>query len=222
MLTASCWAVLAVLLWGGLVVRPRPPRWVRWRPRANESTAEVFVPVIESIATAIAGGAAPSAACAAACAASVDGRDARRDADLERLAADARAGHDLGESWTAVAGRRDCDGLRAVAACWTLSERVGSPLTESLAVAGQLLRAEAARDAATQVAVAAPRASMNLLTALPVLGVVAATALGADLPSVYLSPLAVVTVVPGVLLVLLGRRWSARLIARSMRVTVLP
>ncbi|GAB3587811.1 type II secretion system F family protein [Calidifontibacter terrae] len=222
MILASVCSVLAALFWSGVVVRA-PRRLLLRKPAGvrNESVAQAFVPVLEAIATAVAGGAAPAAACAAACAATA-GTGSPFDRELLRLADDARSGVDLGESWTAVAAGRDCDGLRAVAACWTLSDRVGCPLTESLEVACALLRSEVGRQSALQVASAGPRASMNLLTALPVVGVLGAAALGADLLSTYLSASGAVTLLPGVGMLLLGRRWSARLIARSTRVTALP
>ncbi len=220
LVTSSC-VVLAVLVWCGVALPTPSPRRLRGRSSAQQPSAvEAFVPVLDAIATAVAAGANPAAACAAACTATADSGSPVAT-ELRAVAEQARTGGDLGQAWAAVADSRDCAGLRAVAAGWTLSERVGAPLTDSLGVAAELLRGELTREGALRVAAAGPRASMNLLTALPVIGALGAAALGADLTHTYFSPLGAVTLLPGLLLILLGRRWSARLIARSTRVTVL-
>lgn len=85
-----------------------------------------------------------------------------------------------------------------------------------------MLRAEIERDRRITAASAGPRATVQLLTVLPVLGLVLASVAGLSPWPVLLSPAALVTLVPGIALVALGRVLTGRLIARAARSAPVP
>ena len=64
---------------------------------------------------------------------------------------------------------------------------------------------------------AGPRATMQLLTVLPLVGLALAWLAGLGPQTVLLSPTALLTVVPGIGLILAGRALAGRLIARAQR-----
>lgn len=229
MLITAALLVGALLLWlGPLPGRPGRPgrpgkahgrrrRLPLPRRRGHPAEVDVWSLVVESVATAVRAGAAPTPACAACCRAALD-LAPEVDAEVELLARTASAGGDLGAAWHEVAARVDDPGLRAVAAAWQLSETTGAPLADALDVAARLRRGEVERAARAKAALAAPTASVNLLTALPVCGAGLGMVLGADVIGVYASPLALVTVLPGLVLVAVGRLCCRRMVDHAGRI----
>lgn len=206
---------LAALVWIGwtpTVPRSLPPQ----RGRTPELAGTDFLPVVEAVGVAVEAGVAPSVACAQVCRVSAGTRP-ELAASLHELA-DAAERDETPDGWQVLAERHHSDGLRAVAAGWRLSELVGAPLGDSLDIAADLLRGERLRRSRLAAVVAGPRASMNLLTALPLLGCVVALALVDAVRELYLSPAAFVTAVPGIALVVLGRGWGRRMIRRATAV----
>ncbi len=217
MLIVSVLIAAALLLWLGPVPgRPRPTLRRRRANRRDASEVDAWSLIVESVATAVRAGAAPTPACAAACAAAlelcVDGVD-----EIRELGAAAARGDELAAVWEGVADRSHDPGLHAVAAAWQLSEATGAPLADALGVAARLRRGETERAARAKAALAAPTTSVNLLTALPVCGAALGMLLGADVLSVYTSGFAAVTVLPGAVLILLGRAWCHRMVANASR-----
>lgn len=216
MLAATVFVCAATLLW----FAPAPvtrPRSRRLRSGRTASTSlDLWSVLVESIATGVRSGAAPTSACAAACSA-VGQSMAEPLPQIDRLHAAAVSGGDLAAAWHDAADSLDDPGLRAVASAWALSDSTGAPLADALAVASRLRRSETERAARAKAALAAPVTSVNLLTGLPICGAGLGTLLGVDVWSVYASPLAVVTVVPGVVLIVTGRWWCNRLVARAAR-----
>ncbi|GIG29840.1 hypothetical protein [Cellulomonas marina] len=103
-----------------------------------------------------------------------------------------------------------------VVAAARLAGTLGAPLAPVLEHVADAVAAQADVDGERRAAVAGPRASAALLGRLPLLGAGVGLALGAD-------PLAAATdggpgtaaVVLGVVLLVVGRRWSAALLARA-------
>ncbi|MCG8656400.1 hypothetical protein [Yimella sp. NH-Cas1] len=216
MVLATVLAFAATLLWF-TPVRVTLPRSRRLRPeRPASTTLDVWSVLVESIATGVRSGAAPTLACAAACSA-VGQSMTEPLPQIGRLHAAAVSGGDLAAAWRDAADSLDDPGLWAVASAWALSDSTGAPLADALAVASRLRRSETERAARAKSALAAPVTSVNLLTGLPICGAGLGGLLGVDVWSVYASPLAVVTVVPGVVLIVAGRWWCRRLVARAGR-----
>jgi tight adherence protein B len=115
--------------------------------------------------------------------------------------------------WDDWASRSGSDELAFVAAAWRLSERTGAPLASAVERAARGLRDVRRRRGRVSAAVAGPRATVTVLTALPLAGPLLGLACGVDPRTLYLgSPLSTVAVVAGAGLAVLGRWWCARMV----------
>jgi tight adherence protein B len=138
-------------------------------------------------------------------------------ADAVRAAA---SGASVGRVWRRWAEEADSGSLRFVAAAWQLSERTGTPLADAVARAAARTRAELSRRRRTSAAVAGPRATVNVLTALPLVGPLFGMASGLDPAEVYLStPLVMLALGFGLGLLVVGRWWCRRLVASVLEPT---
>lgn len=107
-----------------------------------------------------------------------------------------------------------------LAACLDVAETSGCPLAELLTRFAAQLEAEEDSEAARQTALAGPKATVRLLSWLPVLGLVLGMALGVDPLGILLGNiLGVATLVSGLLLTVAGRVWSSRLVASAVGAT---
>jgi tight adherence protein B len=111
-----------------------------------------------------------------------------------------------------VAGREPRIWLE-LAACFDIAEASGCPLADVLARFAAQLEVEDDADAARQTALAGPKATVSLLTWLPVMGLGLGMALGVDpLAMLFGTPLGMAALAAGVALTVAGRIWSARLV----------
>ena len=100
-----------------------------------------------------------------------------------------------------------------LAACFDIAEASGCPLADVLARFAAQLEVEDDADAARQTALAGPKATVSLLTWLPVMGLGLGMALGVDpLSILFGTPLGMAALAAGVALTVAGRIWSARLV----------
>jgi len=76
--------------------------------------------------------------------------------------------------------RPGSEGLRLVAACWSVAEQHGGALATALDRVATTLRAQELARRRVALELAAPRATARLLAALPVLGLIIGSASGAD------------------------------------------
>lgn len=147
-------------------------------------------------------------------------------AALAAVADRAEAGDDLADVWAdaarAVPPGACRQAVAAIARAWALAGRLGSPLVPGLRVCAATLHAELERDRRIAAASAGPRATMQVLTVLPVAGLALATLAGLAPWPVIASPLAIVTVAPGCGLILLGRLIARRMIAAAARPARVP
>lgn len=125
----------------------------------------------------------------------------------------AQAGEPLGPGWEAIADRTGCEQARLLARAWRISEVTGAPLADAAATAARLLRDRTAQRRRIDAAVAGARATIRVLSILPLGGPLLAVAVGVDPVAAYLrSPLAWVCLLVGALLTVIGRRWVHRLV----------
>jgi tight adherence protein B len=123
------------------------------------------------------------------------------DVDLPKLLA----------SHAAHPGRR---ALRALSACWYASDRHGIALADAVSGIEEGLRAESARLRATEVELAGIRATILLLSALPIFGFALGLALGANpLDTLLHNTIGELSLVIGVGLDLIGLLWTDHLVA---------
>jgi tight adherence protein B len=100
-----------------------------------------------------------------------------------------------------------------LAACFDIAEASGCPLADVLTRFAAQLEAEDDAEAARQTALAGPKATVKLLTWLPLLGLLLGMALGVDPLKILLgTPYGVAALAAGITLTVAGRAWSARLV----------
>lgn len=103
-----------------------------------------------------------------------------------------------------------------LAACFDIAEASGCPLADVLTRFAAQLEVEDDADAARQTALAGPKATVRLLTWLPVIGLVLGMALGVDPISILLgTPWGLAALAAGIALTVTGRVWSAKLVAAA-------
>lgn len=103
-----------------------------------------------------------------------------------------------------------------LAACLEVAETSGCPLADLLTRFAAQLVAEEDAEAARQTALAGPKATVKLLSWLPVLGLVLGMALGVDPVGILLQNIVgVATFGTGIMLTVAGRVWSSRLVAAA-------
>jgi tight adherence protein B len=103
-----------------------------------------------------------------------------------------------------------------LAACFDIAEASGCPLADVLTRFAAQLEVEDDADAARQTALAGPKATVSLLTWLPLLGLGLGMALGVDPLAILLgTPWGLAALAAGIGLTVAGRLWSARLVATA-------
>ncbi|MEW1954437.1 hypothetical protein [Terrabacter sp. NPDC080008] len=138
-------------------------------------------------------------------------------ADIDRLVGALLEGSHRGEPtsqvWTEWARRSASAELALVAAAWRLSETTGAPLASAVQRAVRGLLDARARRGKVAVAVAGPRATVTVLTLLPLSGPLFGLACGVGPSRLYLgSPVATACAVGGLVLVWTGRVWCSRMV----------
>lgn len=103
-----------------------------------------------------------------------------------------------------------------LAACFDIAEASGCPLADVLTRFAAQLEVEDDADAARQTALAGPKATVSLLTWLPLMGLGLGIALGVDPLAILLgTPWGLAALAAGAVLTVAGRLWSARLVAAA-------
>jgi tight adherence protein B len=103
-----------------------------------------------------------------------------------------------------------------LAACFDIAEASGCPLADVLTRFAAQLEVEDDAHAARQTALAGPKATVRLLTWLPLMGLGLGMALGVDPLAILLgTPLGLAALAAGIALTIAGRFWSARLVAAA-------
>ncbi|MEV7662898.1 hypothetical protein [Paenarthrobacter sp. NPDC089316] len=103
-----------------------------------------------------------------------------------------------------------------LAACLDIAETSGCPLADLLTRFAAQLEAEEDAEAARQTALAGPKATVRLLSWLPLFGLVLGMALGVDPFGILLNnPWGVATFAAGLLLTAAGRIWSSKLVTAA-------
>jgi tight adherence protein B len=189
----------------------------RWRARRRaDETVEAALAVLDAIAPALRAGLSPSRAVELAVAsAGVSSEPAHLSA---ALGAAVRSGRAASQLWRGLAERSGSAELQFVAGAWRLSESTGAPLAEAVERAAERLRDARTRRRRVAVAVAGPRATVTVLTLLPVVGPVFALACGLGPAELYLgSPAAAISALVGCALAVAGRLWCRRLVRSALR-----
>ncbi|EWT03694.1 hypothetical protein N865_09475 [Intrasporangium oryzae NRRL B-24470] len=133
------------------------------------------------------------------------------------LAEAARQGSSVAAVWADYADRTGSRELTFVAAAWRLSEDTGVPLAVAVERAAAGLREARTRQRKVAVAVAGPKATVAVLTVLPLTGPLFGLACGVGPAELYGGrPVATASATCGVLLMVVGRLWCRRMIRRAV------
>lgn len=99
--------------------------------------------------------------------------------------------------------------------CVRMADEHGVPAASAMARAAELARAASARQEALAMLVSGPRASMQVIGALPLLGPLIVWLIGLDLGEVYAGWWGLSCITLGIGLAMLGRTWARRLLRRA-------
>jgi tight adherence protein B len=123
-----------------------------------------------------------------------------------------RCGRSVAPALLRDADHPGTEGLRLVAACWSVAEQQGGALATALDRVASALRAQELARRRVALELAAPRATARLLAALPVLGVVIGSASGANPLGVLIgTPWGWGLLAAGLILDLAGLAWVDRI-----------
>lgn len=182
------------------------------RERRDSDDLGELAAVAESIAMAMRAGATPERAVAVA----------RRQASgrwgvvLDELWRSLADGHDVSPVWSRVA--RERPEAAFLSGAWSLSERLGSPLAPTMSTAAEVMRGRLAVQRRVDAASSGPRATMMMLTLLPVAGLCAGLAFGVPPWEVVShSRVTMASVAMGLVLTCVGWWLCRTVLARSLR-----
>ncbi|WP_329496056.1 type II secretion system F family protein [Kitasatospora herbaricolor] len=134
---------------------------------------------------------------------------------VARLAA-GRYGGDVPAAFELLAELPGGGGAAAIAACWQVSAGSGSGFAGGLDQVAEALRAEQALAEEIEGELAAPRTTIAVLAALPVLGLVLGATLGAHPLDILLhTPAGLFCLAGGTALEVAGLAWTARIVTMA-------
>jgi tight adherence protein B len=198
----------AVEVAGGRPARgARGTRLFAWRHTAATTSVRL---VVAHVASLLRAGAAPGAAWVSAAGVRVDQQGVPDRRDLLTV--------------VSPRGSVEAEGqVAAVVAASRLAADVGAPLGEVLESIARALAAESEARADREASLAGPAATARVLLWLPLVGVLLGVALGVDpLATALGGGLGSAGLLAGAVLLLVGRRWSGRLVARARAVGAPP
>jgi len=181
---------------------------------ATGVTAADLLGFLEAIAPALQAGMAPASALRTA----VDARSGSGQLDpLAALAGDmasaAAQGAMLGPLWREAARSAGSAELLLLAQAWSLTEDLGVPLAQAVRTTAALLEARIAQEQRLVGAVAGAKATVNVLTVLPIGGPLLGLLLGIGPGELYAgSSLTQTSLALGLLLAGIGRWWVHRMV----------
>lgn len=180
-------------------------------PVLRRGKAESVVPVLDALSAAMAAGLSHAEAVSMAVRASpVLTRDPAWAAVIE----DAAAGKPLASSWARLARRTGDTDVAALGRAWRVSEKLGCPLADAVRSCAVASRARGELRSRISIASAGATATSNLLSLLPLGGLVMAWTLGLGPSELYGSPIAMLSMGLGLVLILVGRVIVSRLVGR--------
>lgn len=202
--------------------RPGRRRQGRRARRARAAAVAEALTVLDSVGPALRAGLAPPTALAHL-AANSPRRGGLVDDLAEAAGGSAQSGlqparaSPIGRVWSHWAQRSGAEELQLVAAAWTLADVSGVALADAVDLAARLLREARARQARLDVLLAGPRATMTLLTLLPIAGPVVGLLFGIGPLTLYAgSSLSVLAAGCGIGLMVAGRLWCQRLLRGAL------
>jgi tight adherence protein B len=125
---------------------------------------------------------------------------------------------DLADAVARVAASPGCDGLRAVVACWRVASASGAALAPAIDRVADALQDEIDLGREVTSIMAGPRATLQVLAGLPIIGLLLGTAIGArPIDFLFRSAPGVGCVLGAAVLDALGVAWARRIVRRAAR-----
>lgn len=191
----------------------------RWRPghRSEVISLQDLLALLEAVAPALEAGLAPASALRIA----VDsgptpgrpGYVSSLDLLAQSMASAAAEGDQLGPLWRKAAESTGSAELLQLAHAWSLTEDMGAPLAQAVRTTVSLVEARIAQERRLAAAVAGARATVNVLTVLPIGGPLLALVIGIGPGELYAgSRLTQASLVLGLCLAGIGRWWVHRMV----------
>lgn len=204
---------------GPVALASRVPAWAPWRRSGDGRVQDLesLAGVADLLAMALRSGATPVAAV------EVVSREAPRAwrGVLAEVRDELAAGGAAGAVWRRHAAHRP--ELGAVAGAWALSEDLGVALAPSMTTSAQVLRARVQARRRLEASTAGARATMRMLTLLPLVGLLAGFAFGLTPWEVYGHSVVTLTcAVVGLVLTAVGWLVCRWLLARAVAPKVHP
>lgn len=191
-----------------------------WRSRHSRAISpQDLLGLLEAIAPALEAGMAPATALRMA----ADSRSGCVGPDplgtlAGGIASAAADGTPLGPLWRGAAESTGSVELVLLARAWSLSEDMGAPLAQAVRTTAGLLEARVAHERRLATAVAGAKATVNLLTVLPIAGPLLALVLGIGPGELFGgSRLTQGSLVVGLCLAGVGRWWVRRMVRAVAR-----
>jgi tight adherence protein B len=236
-------AALAILIWPGHLAGPRlailrkpsspvpiplsgrralavdrARRLVSGR-RATGVPTQDLVALLEALAPALEAGIAPASALRiAADARSVPGRVDPLTALVTAMASAAADGAALGQLWREAAVSAHSPEMLTLGQAWSLTEDMGVPLARAVRTTARLLDSRIAHERRLAAATAGAKATVNVLTVLPIGGPLVALVLGIGPGELYgSSRITQSCLVLGLALAGVGRWWVRRMVRAVAR-----
>lgn len=192
----------------------------QWRQRRHHSAAVTsgVLALLEGIAPALEAGLPPAVAVRLSGAALGTGIDPATQRLVAMLADACEQGGPIAPVWRAWAVQTGSPDLAFVAAAWQLTELTGAPLADAVQRAVVSLREARERTRRVHVAVAGPKATVVVLTVLPLTGPAFGLACGVPPAELYVSsPISTAAAAVGLVLIWAGRLWCRRLVESATR-----
>lgn len=124
----------------------------------------------------------------------------------------AQEGHALAPAWERLARQTGSSTAAAVARSWRVASLTGAPLAASLRVSAHASRERHRLERAVDVATAGARATVTVLSLLPLAGIVLAAVLGVGPAALYGSPVALASLAAGGVLLVVGHLLVRRMV----------
>ena len=211
-------ALTSVQTSGRGVFRGRMPHWLPGHRATGISTRDLLA-LLEAIAPALEAGMAPASALRIAADSRCDpGCPDELDVLVRAMASSSADGSKLGPLWRQASKSAGSAELLLLAQAWSLTEDLGAPLAQAVRTTAGLLEARIAHERRLIAAVAGARATVNVLTVLPVGGPLLALVLGIGPGELYgSSRLTQGSLALGLCLAFIGRWWVARMVRAVAR-----
>ena len=196
----------------------RTPAWNSGHRAAAIDSPELLA-LLEAIAPALEAGMAPAAALLIAADSRCDpGRPDQLDALVRAMASSAADGRKLGPLWREASEAAGSAELLLLAQAWSLTEDMGAPLAQAVRTTAGLLEARIAHERRLTAAIAGAKATVNVLTVLPIGGPLLALVLGIGPEELYgSSRLTQASLALGLCLAVIGRWWVGRMVRAVAR-----